>query len=57
MGLIWEESTQILIPTILVGLFSETGVKYGVISDMLFVHDFGLYMQKMNEIISIKYFP
>lgn len=57
MGLISHKSMQILIPTIPVGLFSKTGVKYGVASDMLFVHNSGFYMQKMNEIIPTKHFP
>lgn len=52
MGLISHESMQILIPTIPVGLFSETGVKSGVDFDMPIVHDLGLYMQKMNTIIT-----
>ena len=57
MGLNSHESMQISIPTILVGLFSETGVKYGVDSGMLIVHDTALYMQNVYNIISTKYFP
>lgn len=52
MGLVSHESMQILIPTISVGLFSETGVKYGVDSGMLIVHDTALYMQNVYNIIS-----
>lgn len=52
MGLVSHESMQILIPTFSIGLFSETGVKYGVDSDILIAHDLGLYMQKMNTIIT-----
>lgn len=52
MGLISAESIQILIHTFPVGLFLETGVKYGVDSDMLIVHDTVLYMQNVYNIIS-----
>lgn len=45
MGLVSHESMQILISTISVGLFSETGVKYGVDSDILIVHNLLLYVK------------
>lgn len=40
---------QILIPTISVGLFSETGVKYGVDSGMLIVHISLLYIKYLHN--------
>lgn len=52
MGLVSHESMQISIPTISVGLFSETGVRYVDDSDMLIVHDTVLYMQNVYNIIS-----
>lgn len=49
MGLVSHESMQILIPTISVGLFSEIGVKYGVDSDMLIVHNLLLYVKCLHN--------
>ena len=49
MGLNSQESIQILIPTILVGLFLETGVKSGVNSDMLIVHISLLYIKYLHN--------
>lgn len=49
MGLNSIESTQISIPTIPVGLFLETGVKYGVDSGMLIVHNLLLYVKCLHN--------
>jgi len=40
---------QILIPTISVGLFSKTGVKYGINYGMLIVHNLLLYMKCLHN--------
>lgn len=48
MGLNSHKSMQILIPIISVGLFSETGVKYGVDSGMLIVHNL-LYVECLHN--------
>lgn len=49
MGLVFHESMQILIPIISVGLFSETGVKYGVDSGMLILHNLLLYVECLHN--------
>ena len=49
MGLNSHKSMQILIPIISVGLFSETGVKYGVDSGMLIVHNLLLYVECLHN--------
>jgi len=49
MGLNTHESMQILIPTISVGLSPKTGVKYGVDSGMLIVHNLLLYVKCLHN--------